>query len=56
MLSLGAGGISKLVDPARRKILRLNNPKYAREYLNSWDKAAENKRAAVEFQAELAKI
>ena len=56
VLSLGAGGITKLVDPARRKILRLNNPKYAREYLNSWDKAAENKRAAVEFQAELAKI
>ena len=54
VLSLGAGGITKLVDPANRKIIRLNNPKYAREYLESWDKVAEHKRTAAQFQAELA--
>ena len=55
VLSLGAGGITKLVDPDRRKILRLNNPKYAKEYLDSWDKVAESKRAAARFQGELAR-
>ena len=53
VLSLGAGGITKLVDPGRRQIVRLNNPKYAREYLNSWDKIAADKRTAAAFQAEL---
>lgn len=54
VLSLGAGGITKLVDPENRKIVRLNNPKYAREYLESWDKIAAAKRTAARFQAELA--
>ncbi len=53
VLSLGAGGITKLVDPENRKILRLNNPKYAMEYLNTWEKLAEGKRRAARFQAEL---
>ena len=55
VLSLGAGGITKLVDPAGRKIVRLNNPKYAKEYLESWDKIAAAKQAAADFQAELAR-
>ncbi len=54
VLSLGAGGITKLVDRSRGKIVRLNNPKYAKEYLDSWDKIAAAKRRAAEFQAELA--
>ncbi len=54
VLSLGAGGITKLVDPDSRSIVRLSNPKYAREYLDGWDKAAASKRAAADFQAELA--
>ncbi len=53
VLSLGAGGVTKLVDPSNRKIIRLNNPKYAKEYLESWDKIAADKRAAAQFQAEL---
>ena len=53
MLSLGAGGITKLVDPDRRKILRLNNPKYPREYLEAWDKISADKRRAADFQAGL---
>ena len=45
---------SDLVDRSRGKIVRLNNPKYAKEYLDSWDKIAAVKRRAAEFQAELA--
>ena len=54
VLSLGAGGITKLVDPENRKIVRLNNPKYAKEYLEGWDKIAAAKEEAADFQAELA--
>lgn len=54
VLSLGAGGITKLVDPGARKIVRLNNPKYAREYLERWDKIAAGKRKAADFQGMLA--
>ena len=53
VLSLGAGGVTKLVDPEHGQIIRLNNPKYAREYLKSWDKIAADKRTAAEFQAAL---
>ena len=47
VLSLGAGGVTKLVDPEQRKIVRLTNPKYTKEYLESWEKIAESKRAAL---------
>ena len=53
VLSLGAGGITKLVDPANGQILRRNNPKYAKEYLESWEKIAADKREAADFQAAL---
>ncbi len=53
VLSLGAGGITKLVEPDRRKIVRLNNPKYAKEYLDRWEDVAADKRAAADFQAGL---
>ncbi len=55
VLSLGAGGVTKLADPDRGKILRLTNPKYAKEYLEGWDKVAADKRRAADFQAELAR-
>ena len=54
VLSLGAGGITKLVDPDHGQIIRLNNPKYAKEYLESWDKIATDKKTAAAFQAALA--
>ena len=53
VLSMGAGGITKLVDPDRGQIVRLNNPKYAKEYLESWDKISADKRETAEFQAAL---
>ena len=55
VLSLGAGGITKLVDPDNGQIIRRNNPKYAKEYLESWDKIAADKREAAKFQAEFMK-
>ncbi len=55
VLSLGAGGITKLVDPATGKIQRLNNPKFPREYLDSGEKIAADKVLAAEFQAALAR-
>ena len=53
VLSLGAGGITKLVDPAARSIVRLSNPKYPKEYLEGWDKIAAAKERAADFQAGL---
>lgn len=53
VLSLGAGGVTKLVDPVTGKIDRLSNPKYPKEYLDRWEKIAADKEAAVRFQADL---
>jgi len=55
VLSLGAGGITKLVDPATGKIERLNNPKYPKEYLDNREKIAADKAKAAQFQADLAR-
>ena len=55
VLSLGAGGITKLVDPSTGKIERLNNPKYPKEYLDSWGKISTDKAKFMEIQAGLAK-
>jgi oxygen-independent coproporphyrinogen-3 oxidase len=54
VLSLGAGGITKLVDPSTGKIERLNNPKYPKEYLDHWEKISTDKAKFAEFQADLA--
>ena len=53
VLSLGAGGITKLVNPATGKIDRLSNPKYPKEYLESWERICQHKAQAAEFQANL---
>lgn len=50
VLSLGAGGITKLVDPDTGKITRLSNPKYPKEYLAAEEKRASQIRQAVRFQ------
>ena len=54
VLSLGAGGITKLVDPDTGKIVRLSNPKYPKEYLESADKLTAHMGKAVCFQQQLA--
>ena len=50
VLSLGAGGITKLVDPDTGKIERLANPKYPKEYLESWERISADKETCVRFQ------
>ena len=54
VFSLGAGGITKLVDPDTGKITRLSNPKYPKEYLESADKLAARLQETVRFQRHVA--
>lgn len=54
MLSLGAGGVTKLVNPRSGKIVRLANPKYPKEYLEQWERIAADKERAADFQYGLA--
>lgn len=42
ILSFGAGGSTKMVDPARRLIRRRFNPKYPKEYTERPEKALSN--------------
>ncbi|MCI8330110.1 MAG: coproporphyrinogen dehydrogenase HemZ [Oscillibacter sp.] len=42
ILSFGAGGSTKMVDPARREIRRRFNPKYPKEYTERPEKALSN--------------
>jgi oxygen-independent coproporphyrinogen-3 oxidase len=53
VLSLGAGGVSKLVDPDTGKIQRLSNPKYAKEYLECGARLALDKERCAAFQAQV---
>ena len=51
VLSFGAGGASKLVDPVRNRIVRLFNPKYPAEYLERPEKGQANRAAIEAFYA-----
>ena len=37
ILSLGAGGVTKLIDPGAGSLVRLSNPKYPKEYIDHID-------------------
>ena len=52
VLSLGAGGVTKLIDPATGYIERLGNPKYPKEYLDSGERIAADKAKAAAWIAE----
>ena len=45
ILSLGAGGSTKLVDPANNRIERVFNLKYPKEYIDRAEKIEENQKA-----------
>lgn len=47
ILALGAGGSTKLTDPATGKIVRLTNPKYPFEYIQRIDQLCREKEALV---------
>ena len=50
VVSLGGGGVTKLVDPAAGRILRLPNPKYPHDYLNSLEKVLAQKEEILSFR------
>ena len=43
VVSIGGGGVTKLVDRAGGRIVRLPNPKYPHDYLASLDKVLAQK-------------
>ena len=49
VVSIGGGGVTKLVDPAAGKIIRLPNPKYPHDYLATLDKVLAQKREILNF-------
>ncbi|MCD7822142.1 MAG: coproporphyrinogen dehydrogenase HemZ [Clostridiales bacterium] len=55
IVALGAGGSTKLTDPATGKIVRVTNPKYPREYIDRIEAICRDKRALVEFHRGLEK-
>ena len=53
ILSLGAGGSTKLVDPKRNRIERAFNLKYPKEYIQRPEKCAANRAAFRAFYADM---
>jgi oxygen-independent coproporphyrinogen-3 oxidase len=51
VISVGGGGVTKLVDADKGRILRLPNPKYPHEYLSSFEKVLTQKAAILDFYA-----
>ena len=49
VVSIGGGGVTKLVDPAAGRIVRLPNPKYPQDYLTSLEKVLAQKREIISF-------
>jgi len=43
ILSLGAGGVTKLIDPVNGSVVRLANPKYPQDYIRSSEKVIAGK-------------
>ncbi len=50
ILALGAGGSTKLTNPATGKIVRITNPKYPQQYLERIDELCQAKAELVPFQ------
>ncbi len=53
ILSLGAGGVTKLLYPDAHKIQRISNPKYPYEYNSSIEKINTGKQVLLEWSASL---
>ena len=53
VLSLGAGGVTKLVDRSSGRIVRLTNPKYPHDYLAMSAKVLEQKDEILRFYREV---
>ena len=53
ILSLGGGGVTKLVHPRTGRIERIANPKYPHEYVDSLEKLLRGKHQAADFLLQL---
>ena len=53
ILALGAGGSTKLTDPATGKVVRITNPKYPQQYMERIDQLCRDKAELVPFQRSL---
>ena len=53
ILALGAGGSTKLTNPATGKVVRLTNPKYPQQYMERIDQLCQDKAELVAFQRSL---
>ncbi len=53
VLALGAGGVTKLVDPGRGRIRRITAPKYPYEYIEGLPRLLEEKEGLSAFYAEM---
>ena len=53
ILALGAGGSTKLTNPATGKIVRITNPKYPQQYLERIDELCRAKAELIPFQRTL---
>ena len=49
VLSLGGGGVTKLIRPETGQILRLTNPKYPHDYLSAREKLEQQRREIAAF-------
>ena len=53
ILALGAGGSTKLTDPATGRVVRITNPKYPQQYIERIDQLCRDKEPLVAFQQAL---
>ena len=53
ILALGAGGSTKLTNPATGKVVRLTNPKYPQQYMERIDQLCRDKAELIPFQRSL---
>ena len=53
ILALGAGGSTKLTDPATGRVVRITNPKYPQQYIERIDQICQDKAPLVAFQQAL---
>ena len=51
IVSLGGGGMTKLIDPPSERIIRQANPKYPQDYLRNIDSIVEEKQRVADFFA-----
>ena len=53
ILALGAGGSTKLTNPATGRVVRITNPKYPQQYIERIDQICQDKAPLVAFQQAL---